>query len=257
VAAASGRTAIDLNYVERTYRDLSANQRWISFTVSEGETDLYIKADRNLAAQALREVLRLRGEIQAYMGRRPVFRTSLVPLDPDPQAAAIVRDMLEAGTLASVGPMAAVAGAIAEHVGRCLRASCREVIVENGGDIYLALEAPAVVALFAGSSPLSMRIGIRVPAEETPCGICTSSGTVGPSLSFGRADAVTVWARSTALADAAATALANRIQSADDIEDVLEASSDIPDLKAVAVIVGDRIGWKGPLELVRLAARGS
>lgn len=257
MAAAPGRTAIDLNYVERTYRDLSASPRWTSFTVSEGETDLYIKADRDLTAQALREVLRLRSEIQAYMDRRPVFRTSLVPLAPDPQAAGIVRDMLEAATLASVGPMAAVAGAIAEHVGRCLRAFCREVIVENGGDIYLDLEAPAVVALFAGSSPLSMRIGIRVPAEETPCGICTSSGTVGPSLSFGRADAVTVWARSTILADAAATALANRIQSAEDVEGVLEASSGIPGLKAVAVIVGDQIGWKGPLDLVRLAARGS
>lgn len=257
MAPASRRTAIDLTYVERTYRDLAASPRWTSFTVSEGETDLCIKADRDLSATALREVLRLRGEIEAYIQRRPVFGTILVPLEPDPQASDIVRDMLEAGARASVGPMAAVAGAIAEHVGRSLRSSCREVIVENGGDVYLDLKAPAVVALFAGPSPLSMRIGIRVPAEETPCGICTSSGTVGPSLSFGRADAVTVWARSTALADAAATALANRVQSAEDIEAVLEASSAIPGLKAVAVIMGDRIGWIGPLDLVRLAPRGS
>lgn len=243
-----------MTYVERTYRNLAASRRWISFTVSEGETDLYIKADRDLSALAFREVLRLRSEIEAYIERRPVFGTSLVPLRLDPQAAAIVRDMLEAGALASVGPMAAVAGAIAEHVGRRLRTSCREVIVENGGDVYLDVQAPAVVALFAGPSPLSMRIGIRVPAEETPCGVCTSSGTVGPSLSFGRADAVTVWARSTALADAAATALANCIRSAEDLENVLEASSAIPDLKAVAVIVGDRIGWKGRLDLVRLSS---
>lgn len=246
-----------MTYVERTYRDLAHSRRWTSFTVCEGETDLYIKADRDLSAIALQEVLRLRGQIEAYIEERPAFGSSLIPLDPDPRATTIVRDMLEAGARASVGPMAAVAGAIAEHVGKCLRASCREVIVENGGDIYLDLEAPAVVALFAGPSPLSMRVGIRVSAEETPCGICTSSGTVGPSLSFGRADAVTVWAPSTALADAAATALANRIQSAEDIESVLEASSAIPDLKAVAVIVGDRIGWRGPLDLVRLALRDS
>jgi hypothetical protein len=147
--------------------------------------------------------------------------------------------------------MAAVAGAIAEQVGRELKVFSKEIIVENGGDIYLALESPAVVGLFAGPSPLNMRFGIRVQPEATPCGICTSSGTVGPSLSFGLADAVTVWASSTALADAAATFLGNLVCSPQDIESALDRAQGIPGIHAVVVIAGGRIGTWGPLDLVR------
>lgn len=239
-------------YVDRTYRDFSGNRRWVAFPVVSGETDLFIKADRDLSEQAREAVLRCRAEIEGYMAGRPAFRASLVPLDPDSQAPRIVQDMLQAAGRVSVGPMAAVAGAIAEHVGTVLRDFSEEVIVENGGDIYLALRHPAVVGLFAGPSPLNMRLGIRVPADATPCGICTSSGTVGPSLSFGNADAVTVWAPSTALADATATYLGNLVGSPGDIEPALQRAREIADIRAVVIVAGGRIGVWGPLDLVQL-----
>jgi ApbE superfamily uncharacterized protein (UPF0280 family) len=160
--------------------------------------------------------------------------------------------MLLAGRQLSVGPMAAVAGAIAESVGTSLQAISRNVVVENGGDLYLASERETTVGVFAGRSPLSMRLGVRIPPEEMPCGLCTSSGQVGPSLSLGKADAVTVWASSTALADAAATALANRVAAQEDIEPTLDVARTTEGLKGALVVFQDRIGVWGPLELVKL-----
>jgi len=148
--------------------------------------------------------------------------------------------------------MAGVAGAVAEYVGRALGAYSRDVIVENGGDIYMHTAQPVTVSIFAGPSPLSMKLGIRIPPEATPCGVCTSSGTVGPSLSFGKTDAVTVRAASTVLADAVATALGNRIQHPRDMEPVLEQAGKIPGVLGVVAILGDRIGLWGDLDIVRL-----
>ncbi len=103
-----------------------------------------------------------------------------------------------------------------------------EVIVENGGDIFLKTSQAATVALYAGNSPLSLKVGILLAAAMTPLGVCTSSGTVGHSLSLGRADAACVLAADTALADAAATALGNRVKVPDDIPAALEWLSNTP-----------------------------
>ena len=193
-----------------------------------------------------------RRAIEGYIRRYPDFRTALQPLPFDPEAPLVVQDMLRAAQSLSVGPMAAVAGAIAEDVGKALQAFSRDVIVENGGDVFLATQRETTVGVFAGRSPLSMRVGMRIPPEETPCGLCTSSGQVGPSLSFGKADAVTVWASSTALADAAATALANRVVAPEDIEPTLDVARSTDGLKGALVVLRDRIGVWGPIELVRL-----
>ena len=117
-----------------------------------------------------------------------------------------MKQMIEAGQKAGVGPMAAVAGAIAECVGRELLAFSPEIIIENGGDIYLKCLKKRVVGIFAGKSPLTGKIGLEIDAKDTPLGVCTSSGTVSHSLSFGKADAAVAIAPSATLADAAATA---------------------------------------------------
>ena len=149
--------------------------------------------------------------------------------------------------------MAAVAGALAERVGRALEPLSAEVIVENGGDIYLKVASPATVSLFAGKSPLSHRVGLKIDPELTPLGVCTSSGTVGHSFSFGRADAACVLAPNAALADAAASALGNRVQQAGDIAAALEWAAALPDILGAVVIVGDKLGAWGRVELVPLA----
>ena len=242
----------DQDFVARTYRDFTSRGTWVAFTAASEETDLYIRADQDFTREALEAIRHARNEIEGYIREHPGFRTSLEPLPFDPEAPPIVQDMLLAAQSLSVGPMAAVAGALAGNVGMALQAISRNVIVENGGDVFLATEREMTVGVFAGKSPLSMRLGLRIPPDQTPCGLCTSSGQVGPSLSFGQADAVTVWASSTALADAAATALANRVIEPEDIEPTLDVAKSTEGLKGALVVLRDRIGVWGPLELVRL-----
>jgi ApbE superfamily uncharacterized protein (UPF0280 family) len=252
VAPTRRQEEVAQEYVARTYRDFSSRGRWVAFGAASRETDLYVRAEQDLTREALEAIHRARCAIEGYIREQPDFETSLVPLPLDPEAPPIVRDMLLAARAASVGPMAGVAGAIAEDVGTALQAFSRNVVVENGGDVYLAAQSEATVGIFAGKSELSMRLGLKIPAEEMPCGLCTSSGRVGPSLSFGNADAVTVWASSTALADTAATALANRVLAPEDIEPTLEVAKSTEGLKGALIVFEDRIGLWGPLELVRL-----
>ena len=160
--------------------------------------------------------------------------------------------MIQAATPAGVGPMAAVAGAIAARVGRALLAFTDEIIVENGGDIFMHLHRPATVSLFAGRSPLSHKVGLRINPEPETWGVCTSSGTVGHSLSLGQADAACVVAHDTALADACATALGNRVASAAAIQGALDWVGGIPGLKGALVVVGEHLGAWGQIELVPL-----
>jgi len=151
--------------------------------------------------------------------------------------------------------MAAVAGAIAEQVGRGLLAQgVGEVLVENGGDLFLRRTRPVDVAVFAAQSPLSGRVAIRVPPDQMPCGVCCSSGTVGHSLSLGKADAVVVVSRSAALADAAATGIANLVDGAPgSVEKALARAREIGAVDGVVVVLGDRLGAWGRVELAPLA----
>jgi ApbE superfamily uncharacterized protein (UPF0280 family) len=175
---------------------------------------------------------------------------------PMPGAPEIVLDRTDAARICDVGPMAAVAGAVAERVGRELLAETGEVLVENGGDIFIYTMLPRVAAIFAGESPFSGKLGIRIKQLSQPIGLCTSSGTVGPSLSFGKADAAIVLANSAALADAAATALGNRVQEPGDIERALELLEMIPGVLGGAVIMGEHLGAWGEVELEKLARPG-
>lgn len=244
------------SYVKRTYRTLTEHDLVSSF-VKIKDTDLHIQADQEVSVWAFELALQYRLQIEKYIKQRPEFLSAIIPLAPDILAPPIVKEMLAAGRMADVGPMAAVAGVIAEYVGKALiQRGCREIMVENGGDIYLNRTRDCTVAIFAGQSPLSLQVGIKLPASMLPVGVCTSSGTVGHSLSFGRADAVAVIARSTALADAAATRLGNEVgmsTSGDEgIKRALQVGQSIEGVQGVVVICGERIGAVGSVELVKL-----
>ena len=208
-------------YQPRTYRDSLKTDGLVSFTVVIKETDLFITASHAAEHDAQTAVLNARYNIEQYIQNHPEFLSSLIPLPADECAPDIIQDMLSASAAAGVGPMAAVAGAVAEHTGREILKQCDEVIVENGGDIFLQVNREITISVFAGSSPLSNRIGIKISTRNSPLGVCTSSGTVGPSLSFGTADAVTIISPSASRADAAATAVGNLVKSSADIEQPL------------------------------------
>ena len=239
-------------YEERTYRNSVKTDDLVNFEVIVKETDLLIRAERDLSKEARESILKYRNQLETYIAVHPEFARSLVSLDEDPHAPGIVREMIRTSALCHVGPMAAVAGAMAEFVSRDLLKVSKQVIVENGGDIYLAISRERVIGIYAEPSPLSMKVGITLSPEDSPLGICTSSGTVGPSLSFGRADAVCVLSKSATLADAAATAVGNQVREKKDIQRGLEVGQGIEGVLGTLVIVEDRMGAWGNVKLTRL-----
>ncbi len=216
------------------------------------ETELFICADTLLEETAETAVKTLRKELDAYIAANPLFLTSLEPLEPEEGAPETVRAMCAAGKAAGVGPMAAVAGAFSAHAGRALLRHSRQVIVENGGDIFIKTDEPKTVAVFAGESRLSMKVGIRIDSREMPVSVCTSSGTVGPSLSFGKADAAAVVSPDACLADACATRLGNEVKTPADIERALEMIMTIPGVTGAVAIAGDVCGAAGQIFLETL-----
>lgn len=255
--ADTSNTSIHMPYDQRTYRSYSASQGLVSFTAGVHETDLFISARLDLSAQALDAIRDVRSVIEAYICTRPDFKTSLEPIAVDLQAHAVIQGMLESARACGVGPMAAVAGAVAEYVAGVLLEYSSEIIVENGGDLFLQADRELTIGIFAGTSPLSEKIGIRILPQDMPLSLCTSSGTVGPSLSFGLADAVCVRSRSASLADAAATAIGNMVKTAADIAAAIEAARGIAGLAGLVIIKDDQIGAWGDMELVALERSAS
>jgi hypothetical protein len=224
---------------------------WTNFQVKFRETDLWIRARQNLEKEATEAVLNYRLQLERYISSHENFLHSFSPLPDDPLAPALVRSMLWASRVAGVGPMASVAGAIAQAVAIALKPLSDSIIVENGGDCYLDLQQETTIGIFAGpDSPFAGKIAVKLAPNRFPIGICTSSGTIGHSISLGKADAITILSADAALADAAATRLGNLVCTPSDIPKALELAPDIPSIEGVLIIIGDKIGVWGNVELV-------
>lgn len=224
----------------------------IVFEVIEEETDLLISSNIDLSSVARESVKRYRNQIKDYIHRNRDFLTTLEPLEVEPDAPEIVKDMSKASAIAGVGPMAAVAGAIAEFVGRDLLRFSQDVIVENGGDIFMSTKRDRLIGVYAGKSPFSGKLGLKIRADQMPLGVCTSSGTVGHSLSFGRADAAIIISKWTSLADAVATATGNMVKSQEDIQNAISFASSIEKIEGVIVIIGHNMGVWGDVEITKI-----
>ena len=242
-------------YQPRTYRHWVKDKDLTSFQVAVKETDLYIRAATDLSRKAHKLVVKYRDKLESYIEQHPAFLTSLTPLPVDESAPLIVKEMAVSAAKVGVGPMAAVAGAIAEFVGNELSATSPEVIVENGGDIYLKSSQKRLIGIYAGKSPLTGKISLEIDGEDTPLGICTSSGTVGHSLSYGKVDAVIALSKSVALADAAATAIGNLIVQPDDIAKGIEFAQGIDGLTGVIIIKDDKMGLWGEVKIAKDSLR--
>ncbi len=237
----------------RTYRSLVSHKKLANFRVVVKETDLLVRADKPLETETKDLVLRYRIPLERYLEQHPEFVRAMVPWPRDQLAPPIVRTMIAASQKAGVGPMAGVAGAIAEYVGRDLLSYSKDVVVENGGDIFIKTGFPLVAAIFAGQSPWSNKIGVRIDSPKSPVAVCTSSGTLGHSLSLGRADAAVVISDSAALADAAATAIGNKVSSPHEIEAAIAFGQKIEGVLGIVVIVDSKIGFWGNVELTRIS----
>ena len=240
-------------YRRRFYRDWAGHKDLHSAHIVERETDLVILADKPLDQDFAKKRVRLyRRQIENYISKDAKFLTSLKPLEVEINAAAIVKEMSRQAKKAGVGPMATVAGAIASFLGKDLLAGgYKEVIIENGGDVFLVTKKTRNIAIYAGKSKLWKGLVLKIRPQDTPLGICTSSGTIGHSLSFGCADSVVILAKNASLADAAATAICNRVQSKADLEKALDFARSIKGVIGVVVIIKNNlIGWAGSLSAI-------
>lgn len=241
-----------MQYQERAYRNYVKAENLIKFEVIEKETDLLILAKENLYDKALASALIYRTEIEKYIKADPQFAKTFSPFRVRYDAPLIAKEMAKASRKAKVGPMAAVAGAMAEFVGKGLISFTDEIIVENGGDIFLKINQSRKVGIFAGNSPFSEKIALEIEPREKPFAVCCSSGTVGHSFSFGKADAVIVISKNTLLADAAATAIGNVVKEISDIDHGLKLAKKIRGLDGVLIIKEDQMGALGKVKIVPL-----
>lgn len=242
----------------RDYRLLHLGHDLQYFEVKVKETDLSIGIGNSVYSDELirlcyRETIKIRRQLEEYLVIHPQYKTSLVPVETLPSAPELVKQMAAAAAIAGVGPMAAVAGAIADHIGQLLKKYSPDVIVENGGDIYLSTGRERNIAIYAGESPFTYKIGIKIK-PGTAAGICTSSGMVGHSLSFGVADAVIVKGDTAVLADAVATQAGNLVKNKYLLNKAIEYIKGLKNNLGILVIKDDRMMAWGDIEIVPLSS---
>ncbi|MRR21073.1 UPF0280 family protein [bacterium] len=248
--------AKSLAYQPRLYREAMGNKRWISFRSAFRETDLWVAIDRSHYRReaerfTMDRIIFYRKVLEEHIALHPEFRDSLTPVIAPGGVHSMIEAMSEAARAAGTGPMSAVAGAVAEYVCRDLikEFEADEVIIENGGDIFMKLTAPATVAVYAGNSPLSEKIALQPGPADSPLSLCCSSGTVGHSLSFGIADACMIACDDGALADAYATAFCNRVKSSEMVYEITEQALKVPEILSVVIISADKVGLGGSIEI--------
>ena len=241
-------------YDQRFYRAWHRENALKRFELKIEESDLLILCDEitqpftETAHQTLRAS---RAQIKRKIKQCPEFEQSLTPVKAADTDSRIIKRMSDAGEQWAVGPMAGVAGAIAETVARALAPHTRNVIVENGGDIYGITPSTVRFALYAGEdSPFGNSLTFEVDASNG-IAICTSSGKIGPSLSFGSADAVVAIHRRGSMADAAATAIANLIHSPMDIDPIINRIAKDNRLIGLIACMSDKLGLWGDITLIK------
>lgn len=200
-----------------------------------------------------RTVVAERRLLERYIGRHPEFQTALVPVVLLAEAPEVARRMAAAADLTGLGPMAAVAGTLAQlGVEAAMAIGCREAIVENGGDIFIHSDTSVTIGIYAGDNAIGNRLAFRLDPQDLPLSLCSSSSTMGHSLSFGRCDLATVVARDGALADAAVTLVCNLIKTERDLTPVLNDVGAIAGIDGILAVKNGKIGLWGQLpQLVR------
>ena len=194
------------------------------------------------------EIMQQRRILEDYIVRHPDFRHSLEPIELQDDAPEVAKRMARAAWLVGVGPMAAVAGAMAESAAKAgLEAGAQEAIVENGGDIYLQAVEPVIIGLYTGTDEIASQLAFSLQPEDTPISICSSSGKMGHSMSKGDCDLATVVAKDAALADAAATLAANLVKTVDDVDRTLKQIEAIEGVDGVLIVKDNRVGLAGKL----------
>ncbi|MEM2934628.1 MAG: UPF0280 family protein [Methanocellales archaeon] len=223
------------------------------FQLKETRATLIADEEKYIEA-AINSIKYHRKQLEEYISRDPFFKITLEPYECGERAPEIVRLMCKGAKKARVGPMAAVAGAIAElALEAMIERGALHAIVENGGDIAILNDREIVIGIYAGESPFK-NLGFLLEPRDKPIGICTSSGTVGPSLSFGNADAATVIANSASLADACATLLGNEVKGKLSVKSAFNSIKGIEGVEGALVVISDTLAaWGNIPRMVKVS----
>ena len=244
------RISAEKAYVDRSiYRNNISIKDKYSYRLKYKYTDLFITSDRDIVSELEHPVLSFYTEIEKVIESDPVFGSSLVPVKVQNRYSPIIKKMCHAAKIFGVGPMAAVAGAVCDRIAEDIAAECGFLMIENGGDIFIKSADGVKAGLYSSSEYFSDRLNIIIDAENIPCGICSSSGKMGHSMSTGNSDLVTIMSDSATMADAAATAIANSIRKKADIERAMSRFKNKKEIKGMVIIKGDRIGICGAIQL--------
>lgn len=219
------------------------------------ETIVTIQADSEAYIEVAKQSIRSnRRELESYISYDPFFQSTLEPYDLSGDFPEVVRRMVNAGNSMGIGPMSAVAGTIsALAVEAMVDAGAQFAIVDNGGDIAIINDRPVLMGIYAGNSSLK-NLGFVMEPRDSITGVCTSSGSVGPSISFGMADAAVVFSDNVSLADAAATALGNATGiGMKAVEDSFDMVKGILNIRGAIVIQGEYMGFWGDLPEIQRA----
>ena len=235
--------------VARIYRNYKPKIGEYKFNITIKESDLFFVTDKDVKEKAYFSLLKYRKIIEEHIKEYPEFFSSLRPLKiPEKPLSKIILSMYKASEKANVGPFSAVAGAISQFVALDLKKYCKEILIENGGDIFIYGNKDRIVALKGVNN---LNLGIKIKKEKLPLAVCSSSSKIGHSLSFGNADLVTVIAKDGALADAFATSICNKIKKKANLIKILEEVS-LDEIIGIIVIYNNKIAIKGDIEFTKL-----
>ena len=235
-------------YLARSYRRLFEDK--FNYTVTYKAADIYFCSSRPLEKDKLKERLfAYYTQIEEYIAAHPLFLSSLSPLDFDDNAPAIIKTMLSAGKKAGIGPFSAVAGAVALYIGKELFKPKEELVIENGGDVFLATANPKRVLLQLGRASKIKQVEIVIPPRKENFGMGSSSAKIGHSLNFGSADLVTVIAKNSAYADSFATAFSNQIKNKKDLEEISAFARREEDIYGFVAVLGNSVACWGDIEI--------
>ena len=235
-------------YEERFYRKNISSK--FKLEVSCRESDLLISTDKEVSYEIAHEILSgYYSQIEEYIKKNPGFKNSLSPIAFDDSAPLIVKRMIESSQITKIGPFASVAGAIASCVGKALLDFCEEVVVENGGDIFLKINTPKLLGVYLGEEFRPKHLTLKLKEKDYAFGVASSSSVIGQSLNFGKANLLTVVCQDAILADGFATALSNRIKSSQDAEVLIQEVKELNLVEGMLIAVDNKIYLWGDLEI--------
>ncbi len=231
------------------YRKKISSHTHYKWHIMFKHSDLYVACNKDILNPLIKHLSAFYKAIEAAAAHDPAFVKSFSPVRKNQAYSPIINEMIAKTALFGVGPMASVAGAVCDYIGRKLMGQCRTLIIENGGDVFIKSDHDVTAGAYTVTKDLSDKLKLKISYKQTPCGLCSSSGTFGHSISLGKSDLATVLGSTTMVADAAATALANRIAESEDIQAAIDALKGHNGIRGLLAIKDKKVGIWGQITL--------